>query len=262
MGTPLKNPPVYFTVVQARFNTLLKLGDYLPSIQEAMRKAGFPDFTPRKTTALQIAARDGQMAPPNVVNFEQFLFGNADKTHMFVLNPDALTLQSTRYGRFEVFSRQFLKGLSTVHEIVQLDYTDRVGLRYLDHVQPRPNDSLDQYVVPEARGLGARLSGAVAYSFSETLSRVGDVQLRSRVLIQNSGLAFPPDLAADGMQIDGRFLEYSGQHATLDTDGFVEKRMAFSASAVGEQIDTIHGAISAAFKAAVTEHAFKVWDEA
>lgn len=30
MGEPLKNPPVYFTVAQVRFNMLLKLADYLP----------------------------------------------------------------------------------------------------------------------------------------------------------------------------------------------------------------------------------------
>ncbi|WP_375791160.1 TIGR04255 family protein [Bradyrhizobium sp. vgs-9] len=262
MGTPLKSPPVYFTVVQARFNTLLKLGDYLPSIQEAMRKAGFPDFTSRKTVALQFAAQEGQATPPSVVNLDQFLFGNADKTHTFVLNPDALTLQSTRYGRFEDFSAQFLKGLGLVNDIVQLDFTDRVGLRYLDHVAPRSNDSLDLYVVPEVRGLGARLAGELVHSFSETFSRVGNVQLRSRILIQDGGLAFPPDLTADGMQIDTRFREYSGRHATLDTDGFIEERMAFSAPAVGDQLHAIHGVISEAFKAAVTDHAFKVWNEA
>jgi uncharacterized protein (TIGR04255 family) len=151
MGTPLRSPPVYLTVVQARFNAMLKLGDYLPSIQEAMRKAGFPDFTSRRTVAVQFAAQEGQTTPPNVVDLEQFLFGSADKTHIFVLIPDALTFQSTRYGRFEDFSAQFLKGLALVHDVVQLDFTDRVGLRYLDHVAARPNDSLDQYLVPEVR---------------------------------------------------------------------------------------------------------------
>jgi uncharacterized protein (TIGR04255 family) len=262
MGTPLKNPPVYFTVVQARFNALLKLAEYVPSVQEAMRKAGFPDFMPRKTVALQFSAQVGQ-APPSVVNLDQFLFGNLQKTHSFLLQGDALTLQSTHYGQFEDFSAQFLKGLDIVHDVVRLDFTDRVGLRYLDHVAPRRNDDLELYIVPEVRGLSARLgSNAVpVHSFAETFSRVGDVQLRSRVLIQDGGLAFPPDLTADGMEIDGRFLEYSGRHAMLDTDGFVEKRMPFSASAVGVQLHAIHGVISAAFKAAVTEHAFKFWDE-
>lgn len=261
MGTPLKSPPVYFTVVQARFNTVLKLGDYLPTIQEAMRKAGFPDFTSRKTTTVQITEQEGQTPPPTVFNFEQFFFGSADKRHIFVLSHDALTLQSTRYGRFEDFLAQFLKGLAFVHDIVQLDFTDRVGLRYLDHVAPRPSDSLDQYVVREVCGLGARLGGETMHSFSETFNRLAEVNLRSRVLIQDGGIAFPPDLTPDGMQIDDRFLEYSGKHATLDTDGSIEKRMAFSVSAVGEQAVIIHDVISAAFKAAVTEHAFKVWNE-
>jgi uncharacterized protein (TIGR04255 family) len=63
------------------------------------------------------------------------------------------------------------------------------------------------------------------------------------------------------MKIDDRFLGYSGRHATLDTDGFIEGRMVFSAPAIREQLHAIHGVTSAAFKAAVTEHAFKVWDE-
>ena len=33
MGTPLKNPPVYFTVAQVRFNPILKLAEFLPAIQ-------------------------------------------------------------------------------------------------------------------------------------------------------------------------------------------------------------------------------------
>jgi len=262
MGTPLKSPPVYFTVAQVRFNKLLKLGDYVPSIQEAMRKAGFPDFTSQRTVVLQLPAQESPATPPSVSSVEHFVFGNWGKTHAFVLGTDSLTLQSTRYGRFEDFSTRFLEGLALVHDVVQLDFTDRVGLRYLDHVAPRSNDSLEQYVVPEVRGLGARMGGKPVHSFSETFSRVGDVQVRSRVLIRDDGIAFPPDLTPAGMEVDDRFLKYSGRHATLDHDGFIEQRMVFSAPAVGDQLYTIHDVIIAAFKAAVTEHAFAVWDEA
>ncbi|RXH33254.1 hypothetical protein XH94_30800 [Bradyrhizobium zhanjiangense] len=54
----------------------------------------------------------------------------------------------------------------------------------------------------------------------------------------------------------------SGRHATLDTDGFFEGRIVFSAPAVREHLHAIHGVIGASFKAAVTEHAFNVWKEA
>jgi len=260
MGKPLKKPPVYFTVVQARFNALLKLGDYVPPIQEAMRKSGFPDFRNHKSVEVQITANDGQLTP-STVSTEQFLFGNTAKTHDFVLTRNALTLQSTRYGTFEDFSTVFLKGLALVHGQVQLDFTERVGLRYLDHIAPQRNDSLDRYLVPGAFGIGSHLDGKSVYSFSETLRRMGDVQLRARVLIQEGELAFPPELAPQGMMVDERFLKYSGHHAVLDTDGFVEDRMPFAVDDVGERLRDIHGAVSAAFKAIVTKHALKVWDE-
>ena len=80
--------------------------------------------------------------------------------------------------------------------------------------------------------------------------------------IQEGGLAFPPELAPQGMMVDERFLKYSGNHAVLDTDGFVEGRMAFALDDLGERLRTIHDAVSNAFKAIVTEHALSVWDEA
>ncbi|MCL2715832.1 MAG: TIGR04255 family protein [Alphaproteobacteria bacterium] len=261
MGTPLKNPPVCFTIAQARFNPLLKLGDYLPSIQDAMRKAGFSDFTSRKAITVQIADQERPPTPPNVVSLDQYFFANAGKTHRFILNPDAFTFQSTRYRHFEEFSAQFLKGLAMVHEIVELDFTVLVGLRYFDHVAPRPNESIEQYVVPEVLGLDSPRGGTVAYSFSETFSYIDNVGLRSRVLIRNGQFAFPPDVIADGMEIEQRFLRNSGRHATLDTDGFVDGRIVFSEEAVRKHPGSIHDVISASFKSAATAHAFEAWNE-
>ena len=261
MGTPLKNPPVYFTVAQVRFNALLKLADYLPSIQDDMRRAGYPDFESRKSIALQLHVQDGQKTTPIPVQFEQFVFGNVGKTHSFVLNPETLTLQSTRYGCFEDFSATFLKGLALVHAVVKLDYTERTGLRYLDLIAPRPGDNLPQYLAPEVLGLSARLGGKTDYSFSETLSHVDDVQLRSRVMIQEGSLAFPPDLLPQGMDVEDRFMSHVGHHAILDTDGFIEKRALFSADEIDQQLEVIHRVIGTAFKQTVTPHALSTWDE-
>ena len=97
MGLPLKKPPVYFTVAQVRFNPLLKLSDFLPSIQEALRKLGFPAFTVHSTIALQFAVQDGQTVPQPVPH-EQYLFANVEQTHCFVLSSDSVTFQSTDYG--------------------------------------------------------------------------------------------------------------------------------------------------------------------
>jgi uncharacterized protein (TIGR04255 family) len=260
MGKPLKTPPVYFTVAQVRFNALLKFADYLPSIQEGLRKDGFPAFTTHSSIALQINVQDGQPVP-QPVSHEQYLFANVAQTHCFVLGPESLTFQSTDYGTFEQFSANFLKGLELVHNQVRLDFTERVGLRYLDHVLPKAGEDLAKYLAPEALGMSARLGGEPQHSYTETLSGFGDVRLRARALIQGGGLGFPPDLVPQGMSVQPRFLQVQGTHAVLDTDGFVEGRNLFSLEEVSQHLKSIHEVIGAAFWATVTEHARKVWDE-
>jgi uncharacterized protein (TIGR04255 family) len=260
MGKPLKKPPLYFTVAQVRFNVLLKLADYLPAFQECLRKSGFPAFTTHTGIALQINIRDGKPVPQPVPH-EQYLFANVAQTHCFVLSPEALTFQSTDYGTFELFSGTFLKGLELLDNQVHLDFTERVGLRYLDHVVPKPGESLAQYLAPEVQGMSARLGGEPLHSYTETLSAFGDVRLRARVVIQEGGLGFPPDLLPQGMVVQSRFLQVQGKHAVLDTDGFVEGRTLFSLDTVGQHLGSIHEVISTAFQATVTPHARNIWDE-
>ncbi len=260
MGTPLKNPPVYFTVAQVRFNTLLKLADYLPSVQEALRKAGFPAFSIHSSFAIQLVFQEGRRVPQPVAQ-EQYLFANTEQTHSFVLTTDSLTFQSTNYGTYELFSSHFLKGAALLHEVVTLDFTGRVGLRYLDHVFPKVGDDLSLYLAPEIRGLSAHLGGRPLHSYAEAFNRLDEVQLRVRVVIQEGVLAFPPDLLPQGMAVQERFAHAEGLHAILDTDGFVEGRQVFAIDTVGQQLQAIHAVISSAFRTTVTPYAIKVWSE-
>lgn len=261
MGAPLKNPPVYFTVAQVRFNPLLKLIDFLPSIQEGLRKIGFPAFSSHNTVALQFAVQDGQTVPQPVPH-EQYLFANVEQTHCFVLSANSLTFQSTDYGTYQRFSEAFLEGLALVHKEVELAFTDRVGLRYLDHVSPKEGDRLPLYLAPGVQGLSAQLGGDPVHAFSEALNTVGNVTLRARVVIRNGRLGFPPDLRPQGMAVQQRFLQAQGMHAILDTDGAVDGRALFSLDSVRQHLRSVHEVIGAAFKATVTEHAIAVWNEA
>ena len=200
------------------------------------------------------------MAPIPSVQ-ERFSFGNVEKTLSFFLDADKLTLQSTNYGTFETFSEKFLKGLSVLHDVVQLDFTERVGLRYLDRVMPRSNETLEQYLAPEVLGMSSRLGGRPLHSYSETLTEIDNIKLLSRVVIQNGGLAFPPDIVPGDMIVANRFREYEGRHAILDNDGFVEGREVFSAESVGVHLNAIHKVIGRAFRATTNQYAIKVWGQ-
>ena len=260
MGTPLKNPPVYLTLAQVRFNPILKLVDFLPSIQESFRHAGYPDFEHQHLISIQVSMQDGQPTPKPVQQ-DRFQLGNVEKTHMFILDGQGLTLQSTNYGQFETFSACFLKGLEMVNQAVELAFTERIGLRYLDRVMPQEGETIDLYLAEQVHGLTSRLGGKPVYSYTEALNEVGKVKLVSRVAIQDGPLAFPPDIQPGNMAVAERFISYTGKCAILDNDGFVEGREAFSPSAVADHLQAIHEVIGTAFKATATPYAFTAWDK-
>lgn len=260
MGTPLKNPPVYLTLAQVRFNPILKLVDFLPNIQESFRHAGYPDFEHQQVISIQVSMQDGQQTPKPVPQ-DRFQFGNVDKTHLFILDGQSLTLQSTNYGQFETFSACFLKGLGIVHQAVTLAFTERIGLRYLDRVMPKEGETIEQYLVGQVHGMTSRIGGRPVYSFTEALNEIENIKLMSRVAIQDGPLAFPPDLQPRNMAVAEKFMSYIGKGAILDNDGFVEGREAFSTKAVLAHLDAIHKVIGIAFRATATPYAFTSWDK-
>lgn len=261
MGNPLKNPPVYLTLAQVRFNPILKLADFLPGIQESFRQAGYPDFDRQHIISIQLTAQEGQPPAPTPVQQERFLLGNVEKTHTFILDGRSLTLQSTNYGQFETFSACFLEGLNIVNDAVKLAFTERVGLRYLDRVMPQPGETIEQYLVEQVQGLNSRLGGQRLYSFTEAMNEIGNIKLLSRVAIQEGPLAFPPDIQPGNMQISERFTSYLGNSAILDNDGFVEGREAFSTKTIADHLDAVHKVIGVAFKTTATKYAFDAWDK-
>ena len=261
MGIPLKNPPVYLTLAQVRFNPILTLADFLPGIQESFRQAGYPDFGRQQTISIQLIAQEGHPPAPTPVQQERFQLGNVEKTHTFILDGHSLTLQSTNYGQFETFSACLLEGLSIVHDAVKLAFTERVGLRYLDRVMPQTGETIEQYLVEQVHGLNSRLGGHPLYAYTEAMNEIGSIKLLSRVAIQEGPLAFPPDIQPGNMRITERFTSHVGISAILDNDGFVEGREAFSTAAVAEHLDAIHKGIGTAFKTTATPYAFAAWDK-
>lgn len=263
MGRKMKSAPVYFTVAQARFNQILTLDSYAPQIQEKLRKEGFPDAQKGFLTTLNLnfpkAAED---SPPQVPVDQtvRYLFGNMERTSGFILDQGALSYQTTNYDTFESFSTNFLIGLRAVEDAVKLNFTDRVGLRYLDAVFPKSGETLQDYLEKSMLGLSEKLGGIVVQAFSESLVKSGDINVRSRVIIQDEEVGFPPDLQPLGLTLQERFSRLKGHHAILDTDGWSESRRVFSLEEVSMQLNGIHTEIDKTFRAIVTENALKVWE--
>lgn len=263
MGERLANAPVFFSIVQARFNAILALDSYAPQIQEILRKQGFPDLRKSVLATFNLNMGSPSEASPPQVPVQQatrYTFCNMEQTAAFILDPGALSYQTTEYDIFSTFSAEFVKGLRAIHNAVDLSYTDRIGVRYLNAIFPKNGEKLSDYITNSLLGLVVRLDGDVIHAFSETLIRIGDAKVLGRAIIQNGEIGFPPDLQPLMLVLASRFRHLRGHHAILDMDSWFETREKFSLDTVQSRLSVVHSEAEKAFKAAVEEKALHAWE--
>jgi uncharacterized protein (TIGR04255 family) len=263
MGTQWKNPPVYLVVAQVRYNPVLSLNSYIPQIQEHFRK-GFPDFrrVVNATFNLQLLAGLRAGEEPPVQQMERYLFLNQENTEIFILDNNGLTFYTTAYKTFDALMDVYLPRLEYLGEVLSLDYSERVGLRYLDAVMPKSGEGIEDYLVPEVRGIRGKLEGEIHHSFSETLVSVPEGKLLSRVVIQTGPIGFPPDLflQAVELKLNARFTQSSGQYAIIDTDGFNDQRdSSFERTMIEQKFHGLHKRVDGTFHAISTPYAVEAW---
>ena len=87
-----------------------------------------------------------------------------------------------------------------------------------------------------------------------------NVNVRSRVIIQDGEVGFPPDLQPMTLRVGERFRPLRGRHAIIDTDGWSEARASSNVDRIREQLGAIHAGIEKTFRASVTENALKIWE--
>lgn len=263
MGKKMSNAPVYFTVAQIKFNPILNLDSYMSTIQPKMKALQFPDYRQENMQRLVLpigGGEVGQMSPPSLVPHSRFVFGDRDGLSNFVLENNSLGFQTTVYDTFKVFSKALFAGLDVINCTLGLDFTERVGLRYLNAVQPvQTGESLSDYLIPEVLGLSQGIGGHLEHSISETLTSRDSCRLVSRVIIQNGHVGLPPELMVAAPKVNPRFTQGQGLYAIMDSDAFSEQRESFDMSKLEQHLLVLHDEIEKSFDATITEHARKVW---
>src|SRR4029077_11375309 len=88
MGQKMSDAPIYFALAQVRFNVVLALDQYLPSIQDGLRNVGYPDFERNLLGIINVAVGtvSGEGAPVNVPTMQpqpRYSFYNESKTSGF-----------------------------------------------------------------------------------------------------------------------------------------------------------------------------------
>ncbi len=265
MSMKMSNAPVYYALVQARFNPVTTIGTkYINDIQDAFRLMGYTLFEPQEKKQLQFTAIPGQVAPePKIDTLTFWLITKSDRSSGFILDQSSLTFHTTHYVTKNKFIPVLLDGLKEVHKIVNLEHISRLGLRYLDAVIPTGKDSIEDYLSDGLHGI--KFGDSVRYSLHESVFETNSdpkSTLIARVHRANGILGYPPDITPSGLVPMTRFnREDKVTHAVIDTDHFSEYQYTIKIDfkKLKTQLESLHEGITKAFEAITTEHARATW---
>lgn len=259
MGQKMKKPPIFYTIGQIQFNTVLGMSKFVPDIQEALRGA-FPDFQTQKIANIQIRLV-GDNNPAQATTQEQWQFTDLRKMSGYLLRPNSLVFHTTAYEDSEDFLQKVVHGISVVNDHADLSYVDSVALRTLDAVIPDPDLDVRNYLNPAVRGLSEGLEGQLKHSVSESLWEVPpNGILISRVAIVKGTLALPMDLFPLALELKPQLKEVNVEHALLDNDRQEKERFVFDLDEIRKKLLTVKKGATEAFQKQVTEVALNRWN--
>lgn len=265
MGEKLRNAPVYFTIIQVRFNTIQKMDSFAPNIQEKFRKASFSDAQTNtlNTLNLSFGMSDAPAQQPIPLKQQtQHTYSNFENTACFILDQSSLTFQTTEYDTFKTFSETFLDGLKFVDEVVEgIDFVDRIGIRYLNAFKARDNESITAYLNTKVVGLFDEAEIKTSHSFTETVYSRNRKNIVARTIILNGPFSFPFDVQPGALKVGDRFRKISETHGALDIDGSNIERLKFGLTSLAAELNSVHDEIEVAFTKIVSPHALKIWNQ-
>ena len=270
----LKRAPVVYILMQLRFAPILAMAKYLPDIQDALRRSGFPLMAEDAVKEVRVELNDGavQTATEHRVAWH---FQDAGKTAAVVLRPDSFVFHASAYQDFERFLEAALKALELVHHGASLGPISGLGLRYVDVLCPDAQGSADRHLVAGLAGVEGRafaqvedvpnatgLDAVRERRMLESVYRTAHGMLVQRV-IENAGQpALPPDVLECKLKLRDLHANTEGRFVTLDTDHFrSEENTPFDLSMVEKGLRDLHAGTSAAFFAAINEEGAASWEQ-
>ena len=263
---PLSQQPLALVLGQVRFSPIRQMDRYIPEIQEAFRQYGFP--VERAGKVQQITFGPGAGVPVQVIEQDRWEYRTRDETWSILVTQDSVVLQTTAYERFEGFADRFRYAVRTVlatteHE--RLGVVQRVGLRYVDVIQPREGEDFRAYLRHGFHGAADEVFQAGTHRLhveSRGRTQVGDDVTGTmivRVVQNDQGFSLPPDLIAGAPKHAAR--AKAGELITLiDMDHFIEGTFDPNADWVVARAFEMHDHLIETFHEHVaTETAIEVW---
>ncbi len=259
---PLSKQPLVLVLCQVRFSPVRKMADYVPAIQEEFRRHGYPIERSGKVQQLTITP-----AAVQVVDQDRWEYRTKDEQWTITVLHDSVVLQTTAYQRFEGFADHLARAVRTVLSKTEQDkfgVVERIGLRYVDLVQPRRGEEYRSYLRPGFHGVtddafrpGTHRLHVESVGRTSVLDTEGTMVVR--VSQNDQGFDLPPDLVGGAPKHQSRATR--GELVTLiDMDHFVEGKFEPDTNWVLERAYALHDDLIETFhKYVITEQAVEAW---
>ena len=251
----LKQSPLVYVIIHLRTAAVVSLDRYIPEIQEHLRRSGFPKFI--KNKVFEIKFEGG--TEPKAITADRFEFQSRDGRTGVVLSENAIALHTNDYKHFDEFLATFDKALSLINPVLNIEFADRLGLRYIDLVRLSEGESFQQYMTGDILGPDSTTFG-VAKSMSRFelvgLSDVGTFALRHWQM--SNGNFLPPDLLPSTLN-HPTALNVEEVVSLLDLDHYFERQLDFDADEIKQAAWRLHDNLDRAFRKIVTEFALAKW---
>lgn len=266
MDQKMANAPVYFALARVGYNPIQNLAKYIPEIQDEFRRVGYSRYAEEKNQTVELGIdEDGKTISPTLSEDTVWVFTNPERTSCFVASRSGLAFQTTHYLTRKPFFDSLMLGISLTSKVVNLDYIESIGIRYLDAIIPTEGQGIDSYLVAEVLGLDLEYKKIVKASHSrfevdlECMAEKAELTVNSHQFMSN--ISLPPDLDGFELKLMSKFLlEAPCNHAVIDIHSFVESTLSINEVLIVENVlAELHSSMKRAFHTIVTASAIGEW---
>lgn len=192
------------------------------------------------------------------------LFLNELRTIQFVVTPNSVVVQASRYEQYDSFVDQMRDALECIISRLEPRRLIRLGLRYVNHIQLNDGERFENYLDPGLLGwsLAGNESGVERYWRSENFYPNGKGGCSVRCSRMRNEPYFPVGIEPLGLDYGEAPSTTVGEHVvTLDIDCFELPGCEFQVDNIVSLLRPLNDAATSLFVASITTHARRVWQE-
>ena len=247
----LDNQPLRFVLAEFRFSQIMQINDYIPQLQERLRKK-YPTPLTQNEQAVIVQGRGVRLSA-----VDRWTFLSADQKSAIEINQDRLMFYTADYPRFEGFAEYCKEALDALIEIAEPSLALRIGLRYGDLVKvdegEKLTDLIDQsFAYPDCiHGLGESKQQRNEIFLS---TDAGGLLIRTLYGIHNQTCL--PDI--QGLSVAIGSDKTPSERIILDFDHFWEAKeevVSFESEKILEILESLHETSREAFWKISTDYA-------